>query len=103
MVNVNSTILNPPSMQACMALGQASEVGVRRTAQARILANLVRTALKLSVDLARSSDDEVERKAREATAAVLLALVRRRVFSLVVLRRSAMVVLLLLLSCSQSL
>ena len=44
MVRVNSTILNPPSMQACMALGQASEVGVRRTAQARMLANLARTA-----------------------------------------------------------
>lgn len=43
MVNVNSTILNPPSMHACMALGHASDVGVRRTAQARMLANVWRT------------------------------------------------------------
>ena len=43
-VKVNSQILNPPSMAACMALGHASDVAVRRTAHARISANFWRTA-----------------------------------------------------------
>jgi hypothetical protein len=42
-VNVNSTISNPPSIQACMALGQAADVGVRRTAHARMVAKVCNT------------------------------------------------------------
>ena len=72
-----------------MALGHASDVGVRNTAQARMLANLVRTALKLSVDLVRSREVvvEVDNRARVAVDG------RRSVDSLEVLRRSAMIVL----------
>lgn len=53
-------------MQACMALGHASEVGVRRTAQARMLANVWRTRSKSSVVLARSREE------RERTAVLVV-------------------------------
>merc|ERR1719203_236780 len=57
-VKVNSHILKPPSIAACIALGQASEVDVRRTAHARCVANLFKTSSYFSIENARSSDDD---------------------------------------------
>ncbi len=85
MVNVNSTILNPPSMHACMALGHASDVGVRRTAQARMLANVWRTRSKSSGVLARSRPEERERVAIVVVVEERRDAARRRAMITVVL------------------
>ncbi len=54
-VNVNSTILNPPSMAACIALGQASAVGVRSTAHARCCRKIARISSNLIVCCLRAA------------------------------------------------
>mmetsp|Transcript_4044 Transcript_4044/g.10293 ORF Transcript_4044/g.10293 Transcript_4044/m.10293 type:complete len:234 (-) Transcript_4044:43-744(-) len=72
-VRVNSTISKPPSMDACIALGHASEVGVRSTAHALFSAKVSRTLSRSSrvlvyLSVAMERDPRARPAARAAGA-----------------------------------